>query len=175
MSDASYETHSENAVAHALCAPVDEVARSAVHNAATNPTPPPAERYGSINKPSSELVIVATASSVQKNYRREDAFDAEKGGEAEEKSSSEKWWMIVMRFVCGIEGMESEAKPEATGAADTAAAQAANMQKARKQTRLEQMRECLGSVTESDGMCRVATANAIALLTIGVFIWAFLM
>ena len=145
-----------------------------MHNATTNPTPPPAEPYASINKPSSELAIAATASSEQKNYRREGALDAENGGEAEEKSSSEKWWMIVMRFVCGIEGMESEAKPAATGAADTAA-QAVNTQEAREQTRFEQMRECLGSVTESDGMRRVATANAIVLLTIGVFIWAFLM
>ena len=85
-SDASYETHSENAVAHAQRAPIDEVARSAVHNAATNTAPPPAEPYASINKPSSELAIAATASSRQKNYRREGALDAENSGEAEEKA-----------------------------------------------------------------------------------------
>ena len=92
-------------------APDDEVAHIAVQNAATKretvaagavpaaqvaieanpeegtaPTPPPAEADASINKPSSELVMTATASSGQRNYRREGALDAENGREAAERA-----------------------------------------------------------------------------------------
>lgn len=95
------------------------------------------------------------------------------------EDGSSKWWMIVLQFVCGIEGMESKSKP-AAGAEDAGAAAGGSAGKQQagskeEKVRFEEMRECLASVTESDGMRRVATANAIALLTIGVFIWAFLM
>ena len=71
-------------------------------------------------------------------------------------------WKIVLYFVCGIENIDD--------------VKASEQQIKKGQTRKEKMaeiRECLSSIIESNGMSLICAANAILLMAASIFIWGF--
>ena len=76
-------------------------------------------------------------------------------------------WMRGVMFVCGIENMDTEEKQKQKEETERL--------KNSPEHRLEAMRDALAGIIESDGMRRICSVNALALLTVGVFIWAYLM
>ena len=71
-------------------------------------------------------------------------------------------WKRIIFFILGIENLddikdvESPAKKMKTPA-----------------EKMNEIRECIGSITESDGMGLLCSANALLLMTFAVFIWIF--
>lgn len=96
------------------------------------------------------------------NYEKENAYE-----ESEDLRPKKPLWLRGVMFVCGIEDMDTEAKQKQKEEAEKL--------KNSPEHLLEAMRDALAGIIESDGMRRVCSANALALLAVGVFIWAYLM
>lgn len=104
---------------------------------------------------------------VAKVYREETGYGNEATRGGEHFLPKKPLWMRGVMFVCGIENMETEEKQKAKEEAERL--------KNSPEYRLNAMRDSLAAIIESDGMRRACTINALALLTVGVFIWAYLM